>query len=59
MCANTAVERRRIYDIVNVFESLDIMERLGKNRYRWNGLERITTTVNTLTVRSMLFAVGR
>ena len=31
------VERRRIYDIVNILEGFDIVEKLKKNTYRWRG----------------------
>jgi len=30
-------ERRRIYDIVNVFEAVQIMSKVGKNVYNWHG----------------------
>ena len=30
-------ERRRIYDIVNVFEAVQIMSKVGKNVYQWHG----------------------
>lgn len=30
-------ERRRIYDIVNVFEAVQMMSRVCKNVYRWHG----------------------
>ncbi|VDK50148.1 unnamed protein product, partial [Cylicostephanus goldi] len=34
-----SVEKRRIYDIVNVMEALDAMSKTNKSYYRWHGLE--------------------
>ncbi|CAB3411425.1 unnamed protein product [Caenorhabditis bovis] len=33
------VEKRRIYDIVNVMEALDAMQKTNKSFYQWQGLE--------------------
>ncbi|GMS83171.1 hypothetical protein PENTCL1PPCAC_5346, partial [Pristionchus entomophagus] len=47
------VEKRRIYDIVNVMEALDAMSKLNKSYYAWHGLNNLPKLMHELQRESI------
>lgn len=52
VAATLGVERRRIYDVTNILEALDMVSRRTKNAYMWHGSLHICHTIKMLRVSS-------
>jgi hypothetical protein len=48
VCSTLGVERRRIYDIVNVLEAVEVVVKKGKNQYAWFGISRLPSAIEKI-----------
>ena len=48
VCSTLGVERRRIYDIVNVLEAVEVVVKKGKNQYAWFGFSRLPSAIEKI-----------
>lgn len=58
VAAMLGTERRRVYDIINVLESLNMAARVQKNMYQWMGQLHLQETLGRLKALGHKLDVG-
>ncbi|EFO21341.1 hypothetical protein LOAG_07147 [Loa loa] len=52
IASSMEVEKRRIYDVVNVMEALGAMKKSHKSFYTWKGLDNLPSTLHALKIEA-------
>ncbi|KAL1205952.1 E2F transcription factor-like E2FD [Cardamine amara subsp. amara] len=56
--AKLGVERRRIYDVVNILETIGLVARRGKSQYSWMGFGAVPRVLDQLKEQGMIEKIG-
>lgn len=54
LAVQLGVTKRRVYDIVGVLESVQVVQRQGKNKYIWQGASQITQALKALKAAELV-----
>jgi transcription factor E2F7/8 len=48
------VEKRRIYDIINVLEGIELTEKIKKNHFKWRGDQTLIDLIKNYQRKEMV-----
>lgn len=44
------IEKRKIYDLINIFSSFHLIRKVGKGNYVWNGVKSMEMKLKEVTI---------